>query len=102
MNIGRPKNGNVIEFSARIANASMPTGANRHKPPKSNRWITKAPRPVTRYFDLMGPCRGDRYLAIELGIKLAREALEAGDRVFAERVMARIQELTGERVTKVG
>ena len=101
MEIGKPRNGNVIEFSARLAKESMPVGAVFHKPPKSGRWTTKKPKVTTRLFNIFGPCEGDRYEVIDLGITLAREALERGEKEFAEKILIRLKELEREDIRKV-
>jgi hypothetical protein len=97
MDIGKPKNGNIIEFSARLGRESMPIGAKHpHKANKSKLWVTKKPRPITRYFDLFGPCKGDMTEVMDLGLQLAREALDKGDREYAERILARLKKIPME------
>jgi hypothetical protein len=86
MEIGKPRNGNVIDFSARLAHQSIPDGVGYRKAAKSRLWRPPTPRrPVTRSFDLSGSC------SMELGLTLAREALDRGDWEFAEQVLNRLR-----------
>ncbi len=97
MDIGKPKNQNIIEFSARLARECMPQGAKHpHRANKSKLWVTKKPRPITRYFDLFGPCKGDMTEVMDLGLQLAREALDKGDREFAEKILSRLKKIPME------
>ena len=94
MDLGKPKNGNIIEFSAKLARECMPTGARHpHRANRSKLWVTRPPRPVTRYFNLFGPCYGDITEVMDLGLQMAREALDRGDLEFAERISARIKRI---------
>jgi len=88
------RNGNVVDFMRALAKQQMPKGAVHHKVPKAGLWAKpRKPRPVTRHFDLLGPCRGDLHQVIEMGLELARQAIDQGDRAYAERILQRIKKL---------
>ena len=92
-----PRNGNVVAYHARNARASMPLGARRYKPVKAGRWkLAKPRRACAVVFDLAGPCEGSTSEVLKLAIKLAKEAIQRGDREYARAILARVQQLNNE------
>jgi hypothetical protein len=88
------RHGNVIQWMQRLAKQQLPDGAIHHKVPKAGMWQKpRAPRVITRHFDLFGPCTGKIEDVMELGLELARDAIAAGNRQYAERVLARLKRL---------
>jgi len=91
MNLPKPWTRDIIRYSATIARAAVPVGACQHKPVKAGRWRVKRPRrPAGVCFAMSGPSTGDLTDVVELGLKLAQEAMARGDRDYAAAILNRI------------
>lgn len=93
MELKKPWNDDVVEYHRYLVRECMPLGACHHKAPKAGRWRIKASRPPGVHFDLLGPCSGRLEDVMELGVKLAREAIARGEPEHAERIVRRIQKI---------
>jgi hypothetical protein len=75
----------------------MPKGANQGKVAKAGLWKPKKPRRTAAVcFDLKGPCDGDMYDVIDLGVNLAKEALARGDKDLAKAILRKIKKVPVE------
>jgi len=91
MNLPRPWTHDIVRYSAAIARAAVPTGACQHKVAKAGLWRVKKPRrPAGVCFAMSGRSEGDLTDVVDLGLKLAREAMARGDQEYAEAILQRI------------
>jgi hypothetical protein len=76
----------------------MPSGAHQHKVTKAGLWRVKKPRrPAGVCFAMAGRSEGDLSDVVELGLKLAQEAMDRGDSEYAEAILNRIKIVRKER-----
>ena len=91
MNLPRPWTHDIVRYSDAIARAAVPTGACQHKVTKAGLWRVKRPkRPAGVSFAMSGRSEGDLTDVVELGLKLAREAMARGDQEYAAAILNRI------------
>ncbi len=93
MDLPKRRGLNEIAYSDMVGRQAIPEGACQKKVSKSRIWAKRWPtrRPAERYFNMLGECRGKIEDVMDLGIQLAREAIERGDREFAEKVIERMK-----------
>lgn len=91
MELPRPWTSDIIKYSQVVAKQAIPTGAHQHKTTKAGLWRVKKPRrPAGVCFAMMGKSEGDLSDVVELGLKLAQEAILRGDQEYAEAILKRI------------
>ena len=94
MELPKPRTTNIIDYSRMVAMESIPIGGILRKPTKAGRWRIKPPRrPAGVCFNLKGECFGDEEEVVNLGVKLAKEAMARGDVEYAKAIMERIKNL---------
>ena len=92
MELPRPRTRNIAVYFNQFARQEMPAGANQHYPARGGIWKVKHGRlGQGAAFDLSGPCHGALDEVVTIGLRLAQDAIEAGDAALAERLIARVE-----------
>lgn len=97
MDLPIPRTKNILQYAQMLGRQSVPTGGCQRKPVKAGRWRKKAPRRAAAVcFDLKGACSGDLSEVMSVGMRMAREALDRGDKDFAREILNRLKKIPRE------
>lgn len=107
VNLPKPRKREALHtYSRRLAKSSLPLGAGKSY--KAKKWCLGPEGYEGHYngrgvcFSLDGPCRGSLDDVLELGQRMAKQALADGDTEWVQRAIARMKELVALGVRKAG